>query len=565
MNAMVTGQKIRNENFFVLLEDIKNKVSSHRKKFFKKSTSLKIDNIYKLISELEELKDEIARLKDNCYYLKDSLDEYLKPEEDYISLMSDTLKILTKNINDGVNVDSKGNDLLFSTSKMSYCSSKMDNMVIRTLTKDDCLLIDKKYIPKDKSYYYSDLNKKQEFYKEQRTNIIENLGRSDDKSKEYVKIDVFNRDNIEEFYKKRDELIKFYEAKPGRKKFFLIDDISVYLPENHENGFLKEYKMLKKQYKVNNLALPNSKIIQDNIVCVGKIDGESLNYENTSYRGRDEKIKCIGKITVEDGDKSTNDGKSSSDDIVVYNTGREKKNTMHHKKSRFNILDNRKPINSKKLKKGIIMSSIALVMSLVTAVTSYGISKSLKDSVDNIFDSNVVNLKDSISDSNFVKVINSNSNSIIESDIVSEKVTIDETKEDLQREKNIGNNKNVDNLLDSKDDDFNIDVKIEDLELHQMVTVSVGSKIYTNCLDANNKTNGLNPYYSYDEEREINSFGLDYEGTMIYSDSEEEINYWTEKGAKKTTVCTTLNGGGEGFYNIDDVVIVDNKILTKTI
>lgn len=534
MSPFVSSQRVRETNFFAVFVDIKEKISNHRKKFVKKNISMKIDNLYKLIKELDDFQKEIEILKENCLIFKKDFNDYFKSEIDYIDLMRNTLIILTTNINKGINVDDIGNDLLFYASRISYCKDKMRNILIRSIDKSKCKYIDDTYIDSSqyKNYLYL-LDKCREFEKKKKE-IIVSLGKRERRDK--VLSNTYNVLEVdkESFTTKRDELIESYEKKSGRKVRFNIDDVSVYIPRKYKHDFINAYNGLKKHYSIQDIfSLPLTRTIKDNVVCIGKINGINLRINEDLCCYENDKDKYAGSIKV--------DKKISDNDVVYYNGG-----DSHHQCKKIKGI--KKPLNTKKIKKGIIKSSIAIVLSLVTAVSSYGLFKSFSNRNNNHNDDTTVNssisaipvytvINDKISEVNSKSIIvNEESDEVIVSkqEIVSDKVSNDEIK-----------------------------YTTDDLQLNQEITIIEGSSIYDNCWSAADEVDGLNPYYSCNEKRKIDSFGLEYNGEIIYTGDNDEINRYMSLGAHKTVVCTSINGCGEGFYNIDDVVVA-NKTLTKS-
>ena len=127
------------------------------------------------------------------------------------------------------------------------------------------------------------------------------------------------------------------------------------------------------------------------------------------------------------------------------------------------------------------------------------------------------------------------------------------------------NTKPVQNTVNKEVDVENDITENSEVNLGNIINVSPSSKIYDNIYDATNGTNGLTRYFENNVNRYIVYVAFEYNGQVIYSSSEKEIELLTNKGAKMVAVGTSLVKGGdcEGFYNYDDVVTLNNGGRTR--
>lgn len=213
-------------------------------------------------------------------------------------------------------------------------------------------------------------------------------------------------------------------------------------------------------------------------------------------------------------------------------------------KSLFDIVNvKRNKKNNNKLKKNIIKSSFAIALSIITAVSSYGITKALSKSVSSDYD---IKVSSNVSNDNN---LNSMKTCVIDNSL----------KKSTKTNYTFGNNYVKEEVLEVKKQENNQC----NLILGSKIKLKNNSKIFSKINDCINDNNGLNPYFSSDDDRYIKCVTLDYNGNIIDSKNQKEIDNLISDGAKILVIGTSMNNDSniadEGYYNYKDA-----KILCKT-
>lgn len=141
-------------------------------------------------------------------------------------------------------------------------------------------------------------------------------------------------------------------------------------------------------------------------------------------------------------------------------------------------------------------------------------------------------------------------NSKVYEDIVPN-IPIDDLHDKIVSNMNLDNNKsnindfdsNVKTIVDSENN-------VVELEIGDAVNIQNNAYIYDDVYDAMNKTNGLEPYFDYDMDRNIKGFFVNCDGEYIYTENEMEVNRLLSNGGNIESVVV---GNYEGAYNYDDI------------
>ena len=289
-----------------------------------------------------------------------------------------------------------------------------------------------------------------------------------------------------------------------------------------------------------NYGVNKSRKSSDRYSYVGKITGFDGNFD-VSENERLDNRKFFGSISVEN-----NDGEE-----VVYNDG--KKSSMHHNhsKKKINILGKRKPINGKKMKKNIITASIALVMSLVIAVSSYAAVKMMSNRTDSAIDSNkYTTISNDMKTNKYATVSKDVNTNIFEM----EKTNVYDSlfANNVNDIMNVNSAVTIEKKDENKKDDYkpveDEEKKQESIKISDRITIVDNASIYTNAYDACCENDGLDPYYDSNYVRNVRGVAFEDNNSVVFAYTQEEYDYLTNKGAVIKAV-----GCDDGFYNIDDV------------
>lgn len=574
--------------FFTKLEYLGKEIRNHRDSIINREFLFTSNSsINELLNVIKSFKDKINTLKKNIVLtdLREDVDKYFVSEVNYLDSITNSMRVVLKNINNNVHSDNyvMENNLLYQTALMSKLSSEIDNLEKSSIyysffepKGEGVSTIDGRSIKLEDKGRYQDLSKYLDCAKRKHSVLekeIENLG-VDKKDDMFI---VANSESLIEKYKRRIEEIL---NAPGMKMTVKISGEKYYVPKR----FAKEFKLLMmrvNKYSSNfdntmpsvisspflSLGHKGTKIIKDNNKYLGKITGFYGKFDEVDF-SRDDKLNCIGKIKVDNSEIEREvDDKESNEEVVYYDV-RSKNNKHHNYSKRVRIFGKRQASNVQKIKRGIITSSVALALSLVTAVTAFGVSKISfwKDnSVDSITDSYADVIEENV-DSNKINISHYEKNdfdnnkvnstdallgvddSIINSNMMFKASDDDKVSLNDNKMVNVNLNKEVDNNVEKdKSEDNSIDI----ISINDEITVTDGAHIYTNCIDACKKSDGLDPYYDSDYKRTIRGVAFESDGSIVYTYSQQDYDYWVEKGANIEAVCCD-----DGFYNIDDVKIL---------
>ena len=262
---------------------------------------------------------------------------------------------------------------------------------------------------------------------------------------------------------------------------------------------------------------------------------------------------------IEEDIDSKNDGYDNfadPDDYIDY--GSMFKNMVKSAKEKvFKVVKTRKPKNEKKVKHSLIKATIAIALSVTTAIAAFGLFKANSDKNDEVIDNKTSSVK--THDDNDKNIVKSGLDNLISDDFKTKDSSVSK-----QKEKDVKSNQatKVDNKKTSVKENNNETLDIYTVNLGESINVSDDSKIYTNIYDAASETNGLNRYFSSDTTRYVEYMAFEYNGQVVYSNSEQEIELLKSNGAKMIAVGTSVekNGACEGFYNSDDVVVLSKTL-----
>lgn len=216
----------------------------------------------------------------------------------------------------------------------------------------------------------------------------------------------------------------------------------------------------------------------------------------------------------------------------------------------FNIEKIRKPKNKKKIKKNLIKVLVSVLAGITIFSNCNILLGSESENFGNDFQVNysILNqLNENLRNNSMKQSINKN-------DI------IDETEKDIVKENG--------NAVKNNDSDEETRDKKKDMEIFNdgnvyiddKITIEDGSKIYVNIYNASKEEKGLNADISSNKVRNVSMVGVELDGNIIYSCSNDEIESLLEKGANIMAVGVTNDQNVyEGFYNINDVIKVKTK------
>ena len=211
-----------------------------------------------------------------------------------------------------------------------------------------------------------------------------------------------------------------------------------------------------------------------------------------------------------------------------------------NKKNIFDIFNTKKPKNKGNIKKRIIKATLAIVASITTLVSVRATS-------------NINYKNEDIVDNSYSYLQNSEASE--SSNSVSVQKDKDEKKEiDTKNEKiNVGHRNNND-INDDK-------VKIE---IGDIVTVEEDAPIYTSLDDAGKMQNGLNSSNDNEMLRKVEYIAVNYNDSIVYSNKQDEIDYYINNGGYEISVMTSINDydniGIEGSYNIKNIIKDSQKV-----
>ena len=240
-------------------------------------------------------------------------------------------------------------------------------------------------------------------------------------------------------------------------------------------------------------------------------------------------------------------------------------------KKRIAIKKVRKPINKKKIIRGLIAASLAIVTALST-VSIFNMFKNNVVDEPNEFAGKIVvsKIEDKIDqpdefDGNIVvnKVEDDNS-TITDTDTSDYNDSIDE-----ETKNNIINNINKimkEKYEKSKEEKKNDGVSKDSnyIDIGDSVTIS-DDKIYDNVYSAANKTEEAPAYHETDKVRNVYGILLTKDGDSYYSVNQDEVNNLRNQGWVDASAVIVNEGGFEGAEPIDNLIEVDNNIGGKHI
>lgn len=354
---------------------------------------------------------------------------------------------------------------------------------------------------------------------------------------EYTKMEAFEKFSIGNTLYGLDLSIKDFYQQVFSMYYNKIDDINY-------NSFEKN---IMNMFQINNTVEKKDESIIDESVNKEDIVYSKNNLSktlNTDFMIKKVKKNSLIKRNTKDSDSLIN--LNNCINVVGCN----KKNNIKSKAnlSFFEVFKiNKAKKKDKKLKKNIIKSSFAVALSIITAVSSYGIVKSLSK----------VNIEDNRSSISSV-VLNDNISNNVKT---MRKCVIDKDIVQYSEKSNVA-------ISNTKIKEKDIELKSEDstqskLMLGSMIKLNSKSKIFCRSSDCIKNNNGYSPYFSLDTDRYIKSVTFDYNGSIINSKNQKEIDSLLSKGAKILVIGTSINENSniadEGYYNYKDA-----KVLCKS-
>ena len=349
-----------------------------------------------------------------------------------------------------------------------------------------------------------------------------------------------------------------YDEKPliewERQKNVWISDIDI---EEH----FKNYYRYKADLKLKKYA----NIFPWNDYAQSVYDSyKGVNVNKEENKDKVESLKIEDNINIPSS--INNDSIYIDNNSVIDNLFKKKKRGEFHRK--YKPVKVRKSGNIKKIKNNIVKKAVALALILSTSVFAMLCSKLFfknnDDSFDNSFNVSCKadNIKRSLDNhmakgsvENSYNIMNDHSNIDI---ITSENENYIDVNNNLSLENDVIVEDAIDcnDIIDSndtivKDDLDNINSYIQ---IGDVVSIDDDADIYTNCFDAMNSINGLNPYYSYDYDRTVIGICLNYKDNVLYSSDNDEVDNYIDDGATIVSYSTMVNDVNEGFYEASNVI-----------
>ena len=545
-----------------VLDILRNEINAHREDILNKKICFNSeDDCYKFINCINKYKEKIESIKKKCFYevLQKDIDKFFLSEMNYFDSVLDSIKKVLTNDNrsDDFKLES---DIIYESFRISKIKSDIDYLEKKAsyslffkLKNDDVVSINGKNIRRSDYSLYNGLKKNLDDSIKNYDSMVDDMRKSS--SVDYdISYIVSTGESILDSYKKRvDEILKM-----SGKKIRVKIDGQVYSVAKKRSG---EFRSL--MTKINKYS-DGTDIVNSNSNLV--IDSSLLNVGDTKLRKVNNHYSYVGKITgfnesFDFSDNERPDNRKFFGSIivdnndggeVVYNDGN--KNSMHHNhsKKRINILSKKKPINVKKMKKNIITASIALVMSLVTAVSSYAAVKMMSNRTDSVIDTNKYSTVSSDMKTDKYKTISEDVNTNIvemEKTNVYDSLFVDNSVNDIM---NVNSAVSDEKKDENKKEDVKVDtveeVKDESIKISDKITIVDNASIYTNAYDACCENDGLDPYYDSSYVRNVRGVAFEDNNSVVFAYTQDEYDYLSNKGAVIKAV-----GCDDGFYNIDDV------------
>lgn len=564
-------------NFFEILNDLKMKISNFRNDLISKEMIVtSSSDIYELNNEVKLYLDEISKKgntyktfnivneRNNIFNIKNEISLFFTNDINFLNFLKETLiKVSSNKYSNDFKYE---NELLKKCFEICDLNDKIYDIEKRSklVSTNMCILIGGKLISRELTIDYDNLLEEKNELVSEYDEINKKLVRNNISSNLESNVLRQSFDDDINFYK--DELNKILNySKKRRNKWIKIDGNKFHIPREFSQRFIYLYNVIKDMefqkgntnntnLLVNNISFisnnNNSNNVYDNCNYVGSIsvDDDSVYYKpSNKVKISNESNMFYGTIKVDNND----------DNMVIYNYSNKHHTNIKQISSRkglFDILGRKKSKDKTKVKRNIIKSTVAIVLSLVTSLSVVSLTKlvgSSKSDIDSVTvktkvnDSTNSNNKD-IGINRVKEVMNNNNkenttysnNSNVKSSILEKDVTNNNlVKKDNNVKKDTINN----NVL--KNDDINIGDKI--------VIVDNSNTIYSSFDDAINDVNGLNPYYGNDLVRDVDYVALNYKGDITYCYTQEEVDSLKNMGATVEAVCTSIdNQVNEGYYRV---------------
>ena len=148
-----------------------------------------------------------------------------------------------------------------------------------------------------------------------------------------------------------------------------------------------------------------------------------------------------------------------------------------------------------------------------------------------------------------------------------------ETMQDIELDDNNIKDEDINNIVDSIIDEENkVESEIEEenvIKLGDTFFINGNANIYRNVEDLKNDVNGLKPYFENDKLRTIGGIEVTYEGNSYFfysytQDAQENIDMLLANGGSISAVLAANENGYEGFYSINDIVVLSNTLGGKS-
>ena len=210
------------------------------------------------------------------------------------------------------------------------------------------------------------------------------------------------------------------------------------------------------------------------------------------------------------------------------------------KRNIFDIFSSKKPKNKGNIKKSIIKATLAIVASITTLVSVRATS-------------NINYKNEDIVDNSYSYIQNSEASESSNPVFVQEDQKVNNDIDRKNEKINVGHRNNN----DTNDDKVKI-------EIGDIVTIEEDAPIYTNLDDAFKMQNGLNSSNDNEMLRKVEYIAVNYNDSIVYSNMQDEIDYYINNGGNEVAVMTSINDydniGIEGSYNIENIIKDSQKV-----
>jgi len=331
-------------------------------------------------------------------------------------------------------------------------------------------------------------------------------------------------DNLstEEKIKQLEEKMEFYRNASGRKCTFTYCGEKITMSRYYKGAFLvcaSELKRLQKQ-----LVNPNAPQLENKRddfyqAVEGTIEPPKVDAyeENSEFQGlKEDLIRIVNERYTS----------VKKDDVVTTGVVKQDK-----PKGFMKIINVAKSIDKEKLKSKI--KKAAIVFAATTMVVATSIAVSIASKMGN-------NKKDTITPNQYENT---------------EDLTVDDNVWDVEIDDDA-----YDNIVNEETKETSA------IKLGDKFFVNGGeARIYNTMYDATLERNGLSPYFDLNMERSIGGLAVNYEGELYFfyshdANAQANVDALLQNGGSITAILGANENGYEGFYNISDVVVLNNTM-----